>query len=179
MQHRFTVILYLLSFPFLGFYFNDRVKKNAFIMALVFSVFAYVPAFFYSSRGAEPIPRLRNKEAAVLADIIAQNKTPESGLIVDFYDWESTYYVAFMSGLPKSNIVIIDQSSSDDVIKTEIKNLLDRHPKGFMLYYDKGKLPNEAYISGDTLRFNNIHITLIIKSLYDKEGVGLYGYRWE
>jgi len=175
MQHRFTLTLYLLSFPFLGYYFKNKVK-NKFKMMLLFSISAFFLAFVYSSKGARPIPRLHNKEASIIADIIHKNISSDSGLLVDFIDWETSYYVPFMSELSQDNCLIIDQNSNMEFLKKDIEFLFINHSEGCILYYNKGKLVNESSIQGNTLTFNKINVQIKISTLYNHKGVIVYKY---
>lgn len=174
-QHRFTVTLYLLSFPFLGYYFSE-LTKHTFRNALLFSISAFFLAFGYSSKGARPIPRLLKKEAVVVNDAMHKDMTDESGLIIDYWDWETTYYLAFMTRLHQQNMVILDQNSNVDEALTRVESVIDKHPTGFITICTNGKLINEVTINGNIIGFKKSNRQIIVKSLYENKEIRVYKY---
>lgn len=177
MQHRFTLTLYLLSFFFLGFYFNNRAKHKL-KMALLISLSAFALSFVYNSRGVRPIPLLQDDTAAKVAEIIKANSSPVSGLIVDRWSFENTYYVAFASGLPQHNIAVFDENPNSMNLQLDVaKSIFNEHRTGFILFYTKGKLANEMTIRGNQLIVNSSNQSMEVEAVFQSEEIMLYKYQ--
>ncbi|MDQ3109592.1 MAG: hypothetical protein M3R17_06820, partial [Bacteroidota bacterium] len=179
MQHRFTLTLYLLSFPFLGYYFKYRAKQK-FKMGLLIALSAFGLSFIYNSRGIRPVPRLEDKTAENAAQVIKENLTTDPGLIVDSWNFESTYYVAFMSGLPQSSIAVFDQNPQSVALELgHAITILDLHPSGFILFHNQGKLAAEMTIEGNALTVNSSGQRLKLETVYQSGAIVLYKYQKE
>ncbi|MBI5540482.1 MAG: glycosyltransferase family 39 protein [Bacteroidia bacterium] len=175
LQHRFTITLFIICFPMFGYYFNTLNKKKI-IMALVFGFTGFILAFAYSSKGARPIPRLLSKEANEINNIVKSNVSIKSGLIIDFWNWESTYCIAFMSNLPRNNIVLVDQNSDLNFISDEIKRIVTEKPNGYLLICSKGLLNNVVTIKQDTIILIKDNIHFPIKMVKNYPDASLYEY---
>ena len=177
LQHRFSLTLFLLSFPFLGFYFKNKVK-NTLKIALLFSISAFFLAFAYSSKGARPFPRLLNKQTSIVSNIIKNNITPDSGFINDFWNWESTYFLAFESELPPQNIFIVENALNEEQIKTRMKTVLEIHHEGCILFYKKGHLLNNVSIHQNILNINGFDKQIDIANIFSDNEIVVYKYHW-
>jgi 4-amino-4-deoxy-L-arabinose transferase-like glycosyltransferase len=179
MQHRFTLTLFLLSFPFLGFYFKDHAKHKI-KMALLIALSAFGFSFIYNSRGIRPVPRLEDKAAEKVAQVIQTNLTADPGLIVDSWNFESTYYVAFMSGLPQSSIAVFDQNPQSVALELgHAITILDLHPTGFIVFHKNGKLQGEMTIEGNELTVKSSGQHLKLEPVYTSGEIVLYKYQKE
>lgn len=136
LQQRFGITLFLLLFPFLGYYFKNN-QKNLYLKTAVFSLSAFMLAFVYNSKGARPIPRLLTDDASIVSEIINENTNENTGLICDFWNWETTYNIPFSTGLPRKNIVIIDKNKS---VKKQIGKVLMQFSQGVILVNKSSRL---------------------------------------
>ncbi len=177
LQHRFSLTLFLLSFPFLGFYFKNKIKHTLKI-ALLFAVTSFFLAFCYSSKGARPIPRLLNKDAYNVSQIIKENITSDSGFINDFWDWEGTYFLAFESGLPLQNIFIAGNELSDEKVKSRLMSVLQAHHEGCILFYRKGNLFHNVSFYQNFMNINGTDIQIEISSIFSNKDIEVYKYIW-
>jgi len=175
LQHRFSIILFLFSFPFIGFYFK-RYNYRIVSKTIVFSLSAFLLAFGYSSKGARPVPRLLTKEAQKVSKIINNNLTINSGFICDFWNWETTYYLPFATGLNQEKIVILDSNGQIQSVKIKVENILIQNNEGVILVNKKSEL--FKLLNNNTfnhLRPNNS--TLELENIFEKDSIICYKYQ--
>jgi hypothetical protein len=179
MQHRFTLTLFLLALPFLAFYFVNPSKKKS-LMGILFAASAFCLSFIYNSRGVTPVPRLQDQSVTGVAKTIKENSSAGSGLLVDSWSFESTYYVAFLSGLPQDHIAVFDQNSTS--VESEMGKaiaILDTYPTGCILIHKNGKLLQEMAIENNHLLVKKSGQRLLLNKLSETEEVTVYSYRKE
>lgn len=99
----------------------------------IFSLTAFSLAFVYSSQSARPIPRLLTKDAAEVSQIINKNINADSGFICDFWNWETTYYLPYASGLHQNRIEIIESADDAQSIQNQINNFVKTNKQGVIL----------------------------------------------
>jgi hypothetical protein len=176
LQHRFTITLFLLSFPFLGYYLK-RTKRNPAAMTLLFSATAFLLAFVYSSKGARPIPRLLTDDAQEVSEIIQANLEPTSGLICDFWNWETTYYIPFSTGLTEDNFEIIQKEDSREMTIDKISDVLETFDKGVILV-NKNRLLNELLMEQqNAFQLETGVAKLQLDKIYENESIVCYAYQ--
>lgn len=123
LQHRFTGILAILTIPFFSFYANEKFRNKNIVFGLII-ISTIGLSFFYNTRGIALIPRLKDKNAVKVSNIINQNITKESALIIDFDGWENTWFYALKSGLKPENILInYSNNSLDEFLKETEKRI--------------------------------------------------------
>ena len=155
LQHRFSITLFLLSFPLIGFYFKRNQNKIV-LKTLIFSLSAFLFAFLYNSKGARPIPRLLTKDAQEVSSIINNNINSNSGFICDFWNWETTYYLPFATGLTRNKIKLIDSDGQIDHIKEQVTTITNKNNNGVILINENNS-------------FYKIFIKQVNKHLYDSK----------
>ncbi len=176
-QHRFTLTLYLLAFPFLGYYFRDHTKQKL-KMALLISISAFAFSFIYNSSGIRPVPRLKDSQTEIVAAAIKNNSSTASGLIVDSWSFENTYYSAFMSGLPQQSIAVFDDNPNS--INLELGHaiaILNDHPEGLILFHKNGKLEDEMIVTGNELLVKSTGQRLKLEVILSSGEIILYKYQ--
>ncbi len=176
-QHRFTLTLYLLAFPFIGFYFRDHTEKKL-KMALVISLSSFALSFIYNSSGIRPVPRLKDHETEKVAAAIKNNSSPTSGLIIDSWGFENTYYLAFMSGLPQQSIAVFDDNPNS--VSLELGHAIavfNEHPKGLILFHKNGKLAGEMRITGNELLVKSTGQRVMLELVLSSGEIILYKYQ--
>ena len=175
LQHRFGLILFVISFPFLGYYFQRNSDKMI-LKTAIFSITAFSLAFVYSSQSARPIPRLLTKDAAEVSQIINKNINADSGFICDFWNWETTYYLPFASGLHQNRIEIIESADDARSIQNQINNFVKTNKQGVIL------LSLNKAMYGFVTSVNNQQIikssgyVLILNEFYRNKDVICYNY---
>lgn len=176
LQHRFTITLFLFSFPFIGYYFQ-RKKTHLLRRTLIFSISAFLLAFGYSSKGARPIPRLLTKDAQIVSRIINKDINEKFGLICDFWNWETTYYIPFSTQLPRENIRIIQSNDNKEIIIRKVLNLINKRKSGILLINKKGKLNSILEKKGRLLIMLQTGIRLEIKTIFENKSIICYKYK--
>lgn len=178
LQHRFAITLFLFSFPFLGYYLKNT-KRNPVTMTLLFSATAFLLAFVYSSKGARPIPRLLTNDAPKVSDIINENINPNSGLICDFWNWETTYYIPFSTGLAEDNVEIIETGDQRETIIDKITIVLNSCDEGVIMVNKSRLLKNVLIDQQNTFELEKRNVTLQLDAIYENESIICYKYRAE
>ena len=176
LQHRFVLTLFLLSFPFVGFYFK-RNGKNLVKKTVLFSLSGFLLAFVYSSKGARPIPRLLTKEATKVSSIINTNIHSNSGFICDFWNWETTYYLPFATGLKEDNIAILESNEQFEFSKEKIETITRKYHDGVLLV-NKNNFVQKTLIKQEKNYSCIINKTkLILKQIYEDETILCFKYK--
>ncbi|PIP54551.1 MAG: hypothetical protein COX07_04730 [Bacteroidetes bacterium CG23_combo_of_CG06-09_8_20_14_all_32_9] len=175
LQHRFTITLFLISFPLFGYYFIQLNKKKIYLV-LLFAFSGFALSYVYSSKGARAIPRLLKNEGIEINNIVKSNVSSESGLILDFWGWENTFCIAFMSDLPRHNITFLDKNNEINEVLKEIKRIVTNYHKGFILVCNKGRLKDEIIIKKNTLIVIKENIYIPVKPVKNFPDATLYEY---
>ena len=176
LQHRFVLTLFLLSFPFVGFYFK-RNGKNLVKKTVLFSLSGFLLAFVYSSKGARPIPRLLTKEATKVSSLINANIHSNSGFICDFWNWETTYYLPFATGLKEDNIAILESNEQFEFSKEKIETITRKYHDGVLLV-NKNNFVQKTLIKQEKNYSCIINKTkLILKQIYEDETILCFKYK--
>ncbi|PCJ78148.1 MAG: hypothetical protein COA57_16285 [Flavobacteriales bacterium] len=131
-QHRFTGTLVVLSLPFFS-YFGSEVfnyRKKLFVAITITTVgLSYV----YNTKGITMIPRLKDKSTLEAAQIIKNNVSENSALIIDFDGWENTWFYALRSGLGQKNVIINDGKQSINLLVKRIDMAIKTYPAGLLV----------------------------------------------
>ena len=175
LQHRFTITLYIISFPLFGYYFM-KLNKRKIYLALLFAFTGFALSYVYSSKGARAIPRLLKNEGIEINNIVKSNVNSKSGLILDYWGWENTYCIAFMSDLPKSHIVLLDQNNDLNDVLNEAKRIVTIYNNGFILICNDGRFKDDIILKQDTLIVKKENIFIPVKPLKIYPDATLYEY---
>ena len=175
LQHRFTGTLVVLSLPYFALYFKEISKKKT-KNAFLFVIATIGLSFAWNTYGVKPLPRLKDQSGDKVSKLIENKIEKNSALIVDFWNWENTYYIAHRSKLPLNNIAIIFGTKNSDIQKERIQHLLNDHPGGVILLKKNSPLFNDAIIKGDQLRFKWYDGSLEFSELFQNNEVFVYSY---
>lgn len=176
LQHRFTITLFLFSFPFIGYYFK-RNKNKIVAKTLIFSLTAFLFAFVYSSKGARPIPRLLTKDAEKVSHIIKNNIKSNSGFICDFWNWETTYYLPFSTGLKREQIVIIEYNENVESVKEKIAITTRSNCNGVILVNKNNSLYKILTMQGKNYILEFENVKLILENIFENEAIICFKYQ--
>ncbi|GAB5418085.1 MAG: hypothetical protein Crog4KO_31650 [Crocinitomicaceae bacterium] len=156
-QHRFTSSLIVFSLPMLALIWDLNVhwlKRTAQIgilsllpLSFIWMKPAYQNAFpdgssthyalehfqNISNPGMNAIPRLKNQEIVKIETEISKHLQPNSGLILDFIDWESTYYIALQSNLKRDQLFIFNGAANAKNYGSIMGEVVKRYPKGVLM----------------------------------------------
>ncbi len=176
LQHRFSITLFLLSFPLLGFYFKKNQNKIVF-KTFIFSLSAFLLAFIYSSKGARPIPRLLTKDAVEVSNIINNNINSNSGFICDFWNWETTYYLPFATGLTKNKIKLIQPDDQIEYIKEKVSGVTSSNNNGIILVNKKNLFYKLFTKQAEKYRFEPKDGNLALESIFENNLIICFKYK--
>lgn len=175
-QHRFSSSLIVFSLPMLALVWDvskvwlKRVTQAGILLLIPLSFVWTKPAYqaifpngssthyalehFYniSNPGLDAIPRLKNQDIAKLEKEISKHITTNSGFVIDFIDWESTYYLALHSGLKRNQLFIFNGASKATNYASELEGVVMRQPKGVLVVKQDSPMIEmiEFYGSRDT-----------------------------
>ena len=173
LHNRFVVTLLVLSLPFVASYF-DGLKKNRLLNLFLFVSSTFTLGFIYNVDSVSPISRLKDQSAVEIANIIQVEKTNEHALMVDFWSWENSYYVALNSRVPKSKVVIVDGAPNLPLRENEIVENFSKNAHGFVLLCKESKLYNKAIYERNFLSFSFLKdLVRPVKLKYKNENVML------
>lgn len=175
LQHRFSLTLFVLAFPFLGYYFQ-KSEKNLFKKTLLFSLSAFLLAFVYSSKGARPIPRLLTNDAENVSKKINQHINQNSAFICDFWNWETTYYIPFSTGLDSKNIQIINPNYTDEKINESVVKMVFEHNSGVILVNNNERLNTLLKRQEHSFTLEGTRIKLNLNAFYKNDVITCYKY---
>lgn len=175
MQHRFSVTLFIFLLPFIGFYLQRRAKGLV-KTTIILSATAFFLAFVYSSKGARPIPQLLTTDAETVSIIIKQNIKEKAGFICDFWNWETTYYLPFSTGLHQDNIKIILTDDSQEIISFKITSLVTQNNTGILLVNKANILSQLLKTNNNTFKYNEQTVKLQLVLIFENNSVACYKY---
>lgn len=179
LQHRFTCTLILLSTPFTGL-LVEGIRWNVLKKGLVGLVLVTIlPLSYYwmtvqynewfekdslaekvamnyrlKSVGIiEAVPRLSDEVVVDFSERVNKELKPHSGLILDFWSWESSYFMALHSNLHPQNIHQVGGNPNSKELVIYVKKVVDKCPTGVIVLKCNSKFRELFEIKGDILRF--------------------------
>jgi hypothetical protein len=110
------------------------------------------------------VPQIEHKEFNGIRDVIVQQKS--AGILLDFIDWESTYFLAITSKIPNKHIFIENVDEDSLVRLTRTAAFLKAHPKGIIQLKCGTKFDQMFVYTGKYLHLNSpekfcLHVELI------------------
>ncbi len=172
---RFSATITLLSIPFMAGYFKELSPAKVRLAAL-FGMLTIGLTFVYNIQNITPLPRLTDQNGAKAAKIIAKEITPESGLIIDFWEWENSGYVGLQSKLALHNMYISGGDDKDPNMPEEINAVLKDHPQGVILLVKNSLLWQNTIFSDNHLKFKFNTMALNTKEIFHNETVTAWKY---
>jgi hypothetical protein len=204
MTHRFTITWVMFSVPLFSLWFiNEKnIKIKSIISAAI--VILLIPFSFvwdklqlaemfsfnkrmqhvmdlhiHSSKSqSRAIPMLHNPETKALASILKNNHVPGEGLIIDWINWEDSYFIAVNSFYKQNEQLLISPASANENNMDEVLKFLSKFKKGAIVLNDFSKL-QRLLTGGENQFFNSkvnrkIQMTLIQQSGH----VRIYKYEY-
>jgi len=139
LHHRFTATLLVLSLPLIASVMKDTGKKNIRLAAISLALTIGL-SFVYTIGGISPVPRLKNQSAKQFPKIIYPESGPGSGLVVDFTNWEDTWYIGLHSGFVPSKILMLGGEKQPSLPSERIREMLLSSDKVIFLIKDDSPL---------------------------------------
>jgi hypothetical protein len=175
LQHRFTGTLVILSLPFFALYFDDYSKKKT-RNTIIYGILTIGLSFAWNTTGVKPLPRLHDQSGEKIAGIIQHETDAKSGLILDFWSWENTYYIALHAHLSLDHIVLIGGSKNEGLQKERIALILNEYAHGIIVVKKDSPLFKEIKVDKDRLHFNGLKPALLIVKLFHSNDVMVFKY---
>lgn len=80
----------------------------------------------------QAVPRL-GQQISVVSEVINTYLQSEDGLIIDFWSWPQTYYIALMSRVPPTRIFIPPGAANQTLDFAQLKTFVQQYPNGLLL----------------------------------------------
>jgi hypothetical protein len=203
LQTRFTSSLILLSIPFTGLLIDEMIwnKTRRLILGLVIASILPLSYFWitvqyqdwfpkdtlpqkvmlaYRSNtllSCNALPRLEDQGIARMSNEINKNLSPDDGLILDFWSWQSSYYFALYSNLDPSQIYQVNGATNAPEYVIFVKELLEKCPKGVIVLKCNSKFRDLYDIDGDLVVFKTIdEHTIRLTPISDNGHLYVYKY---
>jgi len=144
LHHRFTATFVVLSLPWIATVMKDFGRKTI-RLATISLVLTIGLSFVYTIGGTSPVPRLKNQSAKQFPKIIYPESGPASGLVVDFTNWEDTWYIGLHSGFVPSKILMLGGEKQASFPSERIREMLLSSDKVIFLIKDDSPLFRFVY----------------------------------
>lgn len=204
LKHRFTITLLVFFIPYSALVIASSAKwKNLLyggFALLIFPVSFWLPEanihhLFFTPSGlkeavyqvrdiglttAQPIPRLIGNRAENVSEIILKNKLPDDGIILDFFGWDDTYFVALHTTHHPSAVFLQNGAMNDepawDRMNVFLNDLLLTNKSGILVLNPEsnfGKTMNRSQI-----QIPNSNQTLLLNKIAETDGLTIYRYKF-
>jgi 4-amino-4-deoxy-L-arabinose transferase-like glycosyltransferase len=178
LHERFAATITLLSLPFIAPYYKElTAKKNR--IAIVFAALTLGLTFAYNMSNITPLPRLADQNGEKVAKLIGTKLTPESAIILDFWDWENTYYIALQSKLPTHSIFIRYGDNKDTIASGEINAVIKKHQQGIVILVKNSLLWQNVIFTDKHLQFKFSNVLLATQEIFSNKDVVAWFYKVE
>lgn len=177
LHERFVSTVALLSMPFAAPWFKEPTitKKR---IAVLFCSLTVGLSYIYNISNITPLPRLADQTGDKVSKLVNSSLVPGSGLIVDFWEWENTYYIALQTKLGLNDLFVQEGNMLDTLRQRSINSVIDRHKQGVILLVRNSMLWKDSEITDSTLRFKfNGHL-LSTKPVFNNDEISLCSYRY-
>jgi len=202
-QHRFTQSLILLSIPFTAVLYDFFMTKKWGKYYVGFILFSMLPfsylwmkipiekvfRFSYSMQTAlkeirlegyhkiEAIPRLENQETVLFKEEIEKYSNKGEVLILDFENWENTFFLGINAPTENENLFILDGAKHGGVYMKELLEVIHRSDKGLILLNKASRFGDFYSINGNLLTFkNDTSFQLELEKIKSTEFITLFSY---
>lgn len=165
-QHRFTGTLIVFSLPIVALLWDLESKRL--LQASKIGILLLLPLSFLwgkpkyansftdgtsthyaldhftaiSTQGMAAIPRLKNQEIVQVKNALAQELKAGDGLIIDFIDWESSYYLAVESGVDSKHLFLVNGATNAQLDLYNLQKTLQSHKQVLVLVRKASELDN-------------------------------------
>lgn len=201
LQHRFTGGLVVLSAPLFAMILTkqSRIYKK-YIMVVLTLLIIPQSYFWYRvnldewtplsnqiksiirdiqlSSGPEtlPLPQIDNPLVINSLKTIEDNwRNNDDGLIIDFFGWTETYYIALQ--YPESEPFIFPGAKNDEFPRDKFAKYVSNHPKGKLVLHCASNHGKFIDYIGPALQSGN-RLTLDLNPLYSNKGLNVFEYEY-
>lgn len=204
MQHRFTGLLLVLSWPILGWSFaqirwNTRrlLMIGTYVVLLVPMSYVHISIPFerllpgkygaalgqmrgMTAYGLEAIPRCFDQSMLALEPVIQSELNETDGLILDFVQWESTYHQLLHSGVQPYQYAVVSGAKHDEVHLNTLIDLVHDHPNGIVVMRCNSALLEVLVpVEGGVQLAGTSGECLELQPLAEERDVTVFRYAWK
>jgi hypothetical protein len=113
--------------------------------------------------GISPMPQFPEQDATIrLVELInSQIRTPEDGLVSDFYGWLPSYYAALLTRLHPDRIFLASGALNVSPDLASLGSFLDRHPQGVLLLQADSRFCGALGFNGDRASVEGRVVSLV------------------
>lgn len=108
-HHRFILTIVLLALPFIGNAISNlnSTKSKQMLLGIGFPIMV-LGTFVYNTDRIALIPRISDQSITEARDYIIDKASENPMLLIDFMQWDNTYYLGYTSKLKPEKILFID-----------------------------------------------------------------------
>jgi hypothetical protein len=198
LHHRFVITWLVLLLPFVPLVFIGRSRPVLHLSLMSLAAITLIPlAFFWNLvdhtrafgdnafgramdqlvlahyREMQVIPRIPGDETEQLLSSINAWGRPGEGLVLDFHGWDRSYYIA-LHALPHT--MIIGGAKHQEFKAEELREFLEEHLHGQLVFSRTGMLNAHALRQGDILGFEGVDMALAISEVEEFRGLRRMNY---
>jgi len=123
------------------------------------------------------LPQVEQSTVRISEYQIQQSEQYAGGLLLDFYDWSETYYIALMSRKNAANIFIMPGEVNEPLDMNELNAFMKNNPTGIIVLTQKPRFMQiEPTANGDQLSITGYEKTLSVEDAGESEGWRFYRY---
>jgi 4-amino-4-deoxy-L-arabinose transferase-like glycosyltransferase len=204
MNHRFTVTLVMLSAPFFALLFSSgrsETLKSAVAILLVVALipFSFVwhklpldKLFFWQERmqhavqmavaesykQSQALPLLYSPYTLQHLEVINGNLREGDGLLIDYIDWERSYFLAQGSHAPYDHVFVQEGAIHSLVAFDRISEMFLKYPQGIFVMRDGSYLTQATRFENGLWRFGSLKGGASLVPLYSSGGTSLFRYTY-
>lgn len=168
LQHRFVGTLVLLGAPLWAYCFEKTTSSKLPIISILVT---FILSFVWNTDGIKPFPRVSAETIEISKDI-EQESTPQTKVILDFWDWEGTFYVALKSYNSSQKIpIIISGAKNDSLGWGKIHNTLAQSTTWVIAIRENSNLHQKLTIEPNRLIIKEENLFFSTTELYNKNGL--------
>lgn len=141
LQHRFTATTFLLCIPLISLVVEKLTQKQILLWLAV----ALACTYAYPTKGLRPVPYWHHPMVEHMSALAEKTATTHPAFIMEFYDWEASYYMLHQVNLRSKDVLFI-QGEKGVEFGGVIYDFVYKHPKG-VVFVDTRNAQLNAWIN--------------------------------
>ncbi len=198
LHHRFVITWLILLLPFISLVFHERITQAKRVLVGMATVTVIPLAFFWNMaeytrllgdnalgkamdelvmghyREMQVVPRIYGPETEQLLTSINTHGSPGDGLIVDFFGWDKSYYIA-LHALPHT--ILVGGAKHEFYRPEVVSEFLSDHPHGQIVFSRTGMLDSKTHLQDSILMFEDVGYRMAITNVEVYRGLRKVNYQ--
>ena len=180
---RYSITVGMLALPFAAVPIAHLKSARLTRTCLVLIVLTMIPLSLLSRlplipTDTEAVPSLKSNRAhEVLAYFNSHPNDISSGLILDFFSWEDTYYLALMSRVHPDNILIMPGGKHEQLDTGTLTTFLAQHTAGVLVLDRNSRLAQESVFRDTNLYLSPLSPALQVTLSQEISSTAVFNYR--